>query len=352
MTTTSLTPEQITARRQGIGGSDAAAVLGASPYKTPHDVYLEKIGQRPPVEANAGMKRGIYLEPVAADLYSEITGRQLRRQPQRTHRDHPWMMGNVDRQILAGEGGVAETGILEIKCPMVHTFAKIKREGLPLNYAIQMQHYLAVYGYDWGSFAAFNADRWELIKFDVEADRTFHEALINQEEKFWREHVEARVPPAEVRVQIDLSQLPKPEGEIVHRDDPEFAEAVATFKEARSLKETAEFLEQAAKAKMKEIIGGFGAVEGAGVRVYFAQRNGRKTFDKDALVKAAPLDRGVVFGRLADLLHDVGGDHPAILSRLSEVIGGATLDLSAFDKIGKPFEDFRVYPVRLDREEE
>ena len=33
-------------RRKGIGGSDAAAVLGVSPYKTARDVYFEKLGRK------------------------------------------------------------------------------------------------------------------------------------------------------------------------------------------------------------------------------------------------------------------------------------------------------------------
>jgi len=31
-------------RRQGIGGSDAAAILGMNPWKSPMDVWLEKTG--------------------------------------------------------------------------------------------------------------------------------------------------------------------------------------------------------------------------------------------------------------------------------------------------------------------
>ena len=36
-------------RRKGIGGSDAGAVLGISPYKTARDVYYEKLGREPDV---------------------------------------------------------------------------------------------------------------------------------------------------------------------------------------------------------------------------------------------------------------------------------------------------------------
>ena len=32
-------------RRQGIGGSDAAAIMGLNPWKTPMDIWLEKTGE-------------------------------------------------------------------------------------------------------------------------------------------------------------------------------------------------------------------------------------------------------------------------------------------------------------------
>ena len=38
-----LTKEQKLLRRTGIGGSDAAAILGLSPWATPLDIYNEKV---------------------------------------------------------------------------------------------------------------------------------------------------------------------------------------------------------------------------------------------------------------------------------------------------------------------
>ena len=37
--------EWLDARRNGIGGSDVAAVLGANPWRTPLEVWLSKTGQ-------------------------------------------------------------------------------------------------------------------------------------------------------------------------------------------------------------------------------------------------------------------------------------------------------------------
>ena len=60
--------EWLACRRQGIGGSDAAAVLGISPFRTARDLYFDKLGF--PIEAGeenwVALEMGRLLEPLAA----------------------------------------------------------------------------------------------------------------------------------------------------------------------------------------------------------------------------------------------------------------------------------------------
>ena len=44
-------PSWLAARRAGIGGSDAAAILGLDPFKSPLAVYMDKRGELPDAEA-------------------------------------------------------------------------------------------------------------------------------------------------------------------------------------------------------------------------------------------------------------------------------------------------------------
>ena len=67
------------ARRKGLGGSDAGAVLGVNKYKTKLDVYLDKIGEAPPVEDNDAMYWGRVLEDLLADEYTKRTRNTVRR---------------------------------------------------------------------------------------------------------------------------------------------------------------------------------------------------------------------------------------------------------------------------------
>jgi putative phage-type endonuclease len=354
-----LTPEQLETRKKGIGGSEAAAVLGVDPYKTPLHIYELKLGLREPEPPNADMKRGIYLEPVARRLYRELTGRRVHRMRQCVHGTYPFMLCNVDGKIVRarnrdgairdGSGKVVNSafgpGVLELKCPRTWTFAKIKREGLPLPYIVQMQHNLAVTNYSWGSFALFNADLWELLHFDVTADLELHHALVLAEEKFWRQHVEGRVPPP---VQQDTTpqladQLAKAQeriggGELLVRNDPEWAEAAAQYFEAQEIAETGENLKASTIDKLKRLMGAMGAVEGAGLRCYWSEHDGKLSFDREALEKSRPLDRDKV---IAVLSHHIGGE--SIAAQLGKE---CWVNFEQFKKRGKQFETFRTYRVK------
>jgi len=344
--TSGLTKEQIEARKLGIGGSDAASVLGCNPYRSARELYELKLGLREPDPPNAQMKRGIYLEAVARRLYTELTGRGTRRLKQQVHPSYPFMLCNVDGMIVGTKRDTP--GVLELKCPAIWTFAKVKREGLPLHYIVQMQHNLAVTGYKWGSFALFNADAWELIHFDVERDLDLIDALYVKEEQFWRQHIEKRVPPPEVPNTTPelVAQLAKAEaasggGELILRSDAEWCEAARMYLEAKELGETSENLLASAKEKLQALMVQKGAVEGGGLRVYWSEQDGRVTFDRKALEASAPLDRLAVGAAINQrVMND--DTKTAILADL----GQCGVDLKTFEKQGKSFDVFKAYQVR------
>lgn len=66
-------------RRQRIGASEAAAALGLSPFESPRELYLRKIGELPDAEENEAMLWGNILEPVIAAEYARRTGNAVSR---------------------------------------------------------------------------------------------------------------------------------------------------------------------------------------------------------------------------------------------------------------------------------
>lgn len=63
------TPEWHIWRAKGIGSSEAAAVMGVSPYMTREDLLLEKIGKGKPVKINEAMRLGTRWESAARALF-------------------------------------------------------------------------------------------------------------------------------------------------------------------------------------------------------------------------------------------------------------------------------------------
>lgn len=185
-----LTPDELEARKQGIGGSDAPVVAGLSPWKSPLTLYYEKCGAVPlSQEESEAMEWGSRLEPLIADAYSEKTGRKVRSQPMRVHPRYPHMLCHIDRQIIGQSRG---PGILEIKSSG-EFIEKSWDEGIPDHVYLQVQHNLAVYDYEWASVAVlFGGNKFRY--FDVDRDNEIIDYLVTIEAKFWQ-RIKTASPP-------------------------------------------------------------------------------------------------------------------------------------------------------------
>ena len=175
-------------RKQGIGGSDASAILGINPWKSPMDVWLEKTGEfEDEQEDNEKMYWGNVLEDVVAKEFSIRTGLRVRRRNAiLKHKDHPFMLANVDRLVIGHKAG------LECKTAGQYT-ADDWAMGVPEFYQAQVQHYMAVTGYKvW--YVAVLIGGQEFKFFKLTRDNQFIKELIETERDFWQK-VENKTPP-------------------------------------------------------------------------------------------------------------------------------------------------------------
>lgn len=182
------TAEWLRLRRNGIGGSDAAAILGMSPWKSPMDVWLEKTGEfTRDDEESEQMYWGTVLEAVVAEEFTRRTGLKTRRRNAILQsRQHPFMIANVDRLVVGEPAG------LECKTTGLYN-ADDWRIGIPEYYYPQVQHYMAVTGYDtW--YVAVLIGGQEYKHYKVPRDDGFIRELVAAESDFWR-RVTEKVPP-------------------------------------------------------------------------------------------------------------------------------------------------------------
>lgn len=330
-------------RRQGLGGSDIAAIMGLDHFRDQHDVWRSKV--EPAVDDDDGelgpRARGRYLEPVIRQLYGAITGRRVTEVQQRiVDPDISFLHANLDAEVE----GPAGLGLLEAKAPGLNRFSQMKREGVPREYFIQIQHYLGVTGREFAAFAALNAERWDLLHFDVERD----DVVITETRKFaafwWNEYVVTKKPPP-LDSEAPAVKLPEEQGSVVTLETPEFRAAMERWTEAREVVALADGLKTAADDEVKALIEacGAGIVEGAGHRVYYTETAGRKSFKKDRLAAAQPLDSKKVIKALAK----AGFGEAEIHSLLDKT----ELDLEQYHEIGKPSRPLRVFPLNPKRGE-
>ena len=176
-------------RRKGIGGSDAAAILGLSPWASPLDVYLSKTGELPTEsdEPSDAMRFGSILEDIVAQEFSRRTGLKVRRRnAMLQHKDYPFMLANLDRRIVGG-------GILECKTANAFT-AGDWADGVPEHYMCQVQHYLAVTGEKFAYIAVLiGGQKFEFAR--IERDEPFISTIIDYERTFWHDNVLAGKAP-------------------------------------------------------------------------------------------------------------------------------------------------------------
>jgi len=177
-------------RRKGIGGSDAAAILGLNPYCSPFDVYLDKIGAKEEQPDNEAMRQGRDFEDYVAMRFTEATGKKVRRRNAvLQHPEYPFILGNIDRLVVGEHAG------LECKTTSVLNKAKFNQGEFPDTYYVQCMHYMAVTGFSKWYLAVLVLNK-EFHVFEIERDEKEIEALIEAEKYFWEEHVLKQIPPA------------------------------------------------------------------------------------------------------------------------------------------------------------
>lgn len=247
--------EWLEARRAGIGGSDAGAIMGVSPYKGPFSVWADKVspeGEPPDSEA---MRQGRDLEEYVAQRFAEKTGKKVRREYGMLQSlEHPHMLANLDRRIVGERAG------LECKTSRDIYMRRYRDGDFPMEYYCQCLHYLAVTGWDaW--YLAVLVYGTDLLVFKICREEAQGDiaALVAAEERFWLDYMEGGSipPPDALRTTGEAMGRVWSEGGGRPLDADEEAEDVIgqlidAKARRRALDEEIRGLENAIKARMQE----------------------------------------------------------------------------------------------------
>lgn len=178
-------------RTQGIGGSDVSIIVGINPFKSVHQLWLEKTGQVEPEEENSEYTHfGIILEPVVRKEFMERTGIRVRQKHMLLQsEEHPFMFADLDGVI--NENG--ELCIFEAKTASAYK-QEVWEDGVPAPYILQVQHYMAVTGAKKTYIAALVGGN-HFFSHVVERDEEMIGKITAMEKYFWENHVLGGVEP-------------------------------------------------------------------------------------------------------------------------------------------------------------
>ena len=164
-------------RRDYIGGSDAASVIGLNPYKSAYSLWAEKTGKIPEFEGNLATDVGTYMEDFIAKLFEKETGKKVRRENRSFLNDkYPWAIANYDRLIVGEDAG------LECKFTDSLNLKQYKNGEYPERFYAQCVHYLAVSGKKRWYLAVLIGNK-DFKWFCIERDEEEIAALMGEEEK-------------------------------------------------------------------------------------------------------------------------------------------------------------------------
>lgn len=272
--------EWLELRKKGIGGSDAATVMGLNPWKSPLDLWLEKTGEYvSEQEDNERMYWGSTLEDVVAKEFMLRTGYKVRRKNKILwHKEYPFMLANVDRMLVDFKAG------LECKTAGHHT-ADDWADGVPEYHIPQVQHYMAVTDCPVWFVAVLIAGQ-EYRCYRVDYDKAYVKDMIQAEADFWRLVLDKTPPPiggTKADTETVKKLYPVAADKAINLPFEAF-ELIQQYEQACAEEKMVQFLKDEAANRLKSMLGEAGQGTVYDRKVIWSNVT-QKRFDSDALKK-------------------------------------------------------------------
>ena len=206
--------EWLAARKLGIGGSDIAAVLGISKFKTPFALWMEKTGradQQHDAAAEERMYWGNALEDAVARRYAEL--HDVKIQKINTILRHPTVpiaQASIDRAVVVPgsrarwdeKAGrlLGASRILEVKTANAFAASNADEWGeagsdmVPAAYWVQVQWYLGITGLPFADLAVlFGGQKYR--EYIIHSDAGLFADMLDEANGWWQRHIIEDIPP-------------------------------------------------------------------------------------------------------------------------------------------------------------
>lgn len=275
-------------RLTGIGGSDIASLFNIG-WGCRRRLFYEKTATPPDFakQETDAMKLGKVLEDFFAEKYKSKSDRQIRNCSLSRHSFFDALLVHVDRLVVRQDIGPKHLGVLEIKSVGRNVFYKYKREGLPEDYILQLQHGMLITSTSWGSFAVGCRDNGALLWWDVERNEDICQRILQEGPNFWTDVQMARSQPhlqlapdrlepddrrcqdCSYRVTCQGDALIELEPSTEYEEDESLRPLVMEFLERQSLVKEAKDLFEESQEELRDKLGDRGLVSVGGAKIQY-----------------------------------------------------------------------------------
>jgi len=288
-------------RQSGIGGSDIAAIIGASPYATAYDIYISKTEPVSEI-TNEFAYWGTVLEDTVAREFAKRSGLKIQNVNfLMRHPEHRWAIANIDRAIvnpdMAGnvrfkDGKLTTDGIFEAKTASEYVakdWGDEDGDAVPDQYQCQAQWYMGVTDTLYCKMSVLIGGN-KFRTYHIERNQAFIDYLFTEAEHFWTEHVLAGIAPEATTLQNAKDKYPRHDPDLV-LDAALDSETTKIFEHYETLKAQEKEIKAAVTAAQTDLICQIQnnealSIDGEIVVTYKNQVSNR--FDSSGFKKAMP----------------------------------------------------------------
>lgn len=235
-----ITPKQRELRRNHLGSSDMAAILGVDKYRNAYDVWLEKTGKVEDKKATEAMQAGTFFEDGVLQFAEEKLGKLIRNQ-YRIAEGFP-IGSNIDA-LVVDSGEPVEAKTAGLFGPLAEQWGDNGTDAVPDHIIIQTHVHMLCTNRELCHIPAFLGGRGFQL-FQVNWDNEIMDIIRDKSLDFWENYVEVDCQPPEVVPSLEMAKRMKREPESITDIDTKIVKnwlkAKESLKFAEEIKESSE----------------------------------------------------------------------------------------------------------------
>lgn len=229
-------------RREALGATDLAAILGLSKWATPWQIWAEKTGRLEPFSGNRATAAGVALEPAILS-YAESQLGKLTRNVRVSTNNAP-IVATCDA-VVAGSLRPVEAKTTGIVGPIYGEWGAELSDEIPEEYLVQVHAQIICTQTDLGHLFGLIPGRG-IVEFHITAHDKLHDHLKTKANQWWDRHVVRGIePPLDPLPDLDVVKR-------LRREPAKSVEVAADVAELWKQRNAAKRDEKEAKGRVKE----------------------------------------------------------------------------------------------------